>query len=301
MQNIPRQGFNDRVIGKIINNEGKKITSYTYSCFGGTFSDGYKELIRDNKNHAYQFYFVDALTQHTKSTEASQKFIDELVAMGGIRNSTVELASYKHEEWVNGSYSCAEGTPIIVYTLPFDTVSSTELFLVGQCIRLLAVNPQIVLDFFKLREVEPELESSIALQLAHSISFSDERRLTSGQVLLQEYTTVLTNKTFNDFYNEVVQTPIRKASSYKLVLVKDDPSSFVDYNRYFCKSFPTGNIKYDGRIQSTYVQRREGCKYSKEALATYFDTTLYLENIYNPKVLRNPYVNPTEVKQFELV
>jgi hypothetical protein len=299
MQNIPRQP-EERVVGKIVDINGNKMDTYVHSCFGSTFMGDHYATIRNPNSHAYIFYFIDSLTRHTNSTESSQKFIDELVAMGGIRNSTVELTTYENTDYRALYETIPTGTPLIVYTLPFDTVSSSELFLVGQCIRLLAVNPQIVLDFFKLRELEPDLEPSIALQLAHSISFTDERRGQGSQILLQEYTTVLNNKTFNDFYNDVVQTLIRKDTGYRIIL-KDNTMNALDYNSYFCDPTIRGRfLGNDGRNQDYFVSRLGGSKYSKEVLATYFDKELYSKNIYNPKILRSPYKHPTDANHFAL-
>lgn len=284
----------DCVRGAVVGEDGKRIHDYSYQCFGRTFSGEMQESLRVTGAKYYDFFFVDSLTGHLKSTDSTAKYIELLYKMGCIQNS--EVIQTTAEEDQNILRCTSWGTrPIVRMRLDIHKCSAQELFLVGECVRIIATSPQIVVDFLKLTELEPGIELSLLLQMAHVISFGiGHRSQAESNVLIYSGTALLNGKTFTDFYKETKQVPINIASGYGLMVGKDA----ISYQNYFSKKnlmHLTYSSNYE-RNTNIPTSRYSGVKYSEDTIDTFLDEEKMKAALHTNAFSRSPTLPPKEEK-----
>lgn len=280
-------GRSTRVYGQIVREDGTCLCNYDYICFGQSLN--YTEDFRKDKTAKYyDFYFADKVTEHFKGdtsyTDAYLSLLDE--------------ANYRKTAEVSRVEKCPEDIPKSKYMLrlrlPLDEATGQEMFLTGCLIRVLENSPQLVLDCLQLNSLHPDIDKSLLVLMAHVISFSDKYRSQNiSDVLISPSSSVLTGKTFKDFYKDTSKKPKLRTSTNYLGLPK------VTYmQNYFVHS----NIRMPyyhqptKRSLETTLYRVSGVEYKPEVIETFLDVEKAKKFMYTKTFCRNPFIQPPQEK-----
>jgi hypothetical protein len=272
--------------------------AYKNVCYGSIFEDdsSIRKQLALTEAKYLGIYYQDSLSNfYGEDTTITSKFLEAMESTGLYKNTQVTLIETKDVPaqaiWdkLSTQYS-------IHIRHDIDSASSQEMFLIGLCIRTLAIQPQIVDDYVKLLELEPEVDKWKLFIIAHSMHINSERDECGGHRLASKYIAMVNDYTLEDFYKRKEhKTPLRKATSYRLtgnnyyetLFVKDvltQPSDNVFYDKYGVKSLFTGYAK------------REGVRYSKEALQTFLDEDVFRKSLFTKAFSNKPYLPPPEEK-----
>jgi hypothetical protein len=285
----------DRVRGYIGTKDGKIIERYHHICFGRTFQENARKILKQKESEVYVFYFIDSLTEQSGSVDLTDSYIALLHECGAIVNGSISRTFSKEDKNIDVVFDLrhTQKTPFLKLEFDIDKCSSQELFLVGQLIRIVSTSPQIIVDYLELLKLTPDIDKSIVLQLAHMVYFSTRSQVSSN-VLLQPGTALLRSKTFIDFYKEVEQTPIRTANSYYVNPLGGDNSIIDSYQNYF--AHPQKYIRcfseFYKRNHENALYRFGGVDYSPETIETFFDETKMMSSVYTKTFCKQPLLPP---------
>jgi hypothetical protein len=159
-------------------------------CYGSILSSDYSpipKLLEKEEAMFLDVYYQDSLSKHYKEDNTvTLKFLKALESTGLFKNTTVSLIETKLAPSQVKHYRLNSN-----YTLHIrhniDKASAQEMFLIGLSIRTAANQPQIVDDYVKLLELEPEVDKWKLFIIAHCMHINAERTETSGHRLASRY------------------------------------------------------------------------------------------------------------------
>jgi hypothetical protein len=273
---------------------------YKGICYGNIFEPGYSPIPKALKKEEAIYldvYYNDSVTEHYKGdTTVTTKFLEALETTGLFKNTTVKLIETENAPTDVKAHYKISGKYTLHIRHDIDKASAQEMFLIGMCVRTAANQPQIVDDYVRYLELEPEVDKWKLFVISHAMHYHEKRTESNGHRLVSQFFAMVNEYSLEDFYKRAEhKTPLRKATSYRLtgnnyyetLFVKDvltQPSDNVFYDKYGVKSLFTGYAK------------REGVRYSKEALQTFLDEDVFRKSLFTKAFSNKPYLPPPEEK-----
>jgi len=256
--------MNDVFRGAVLDENDGIISSSTAPCYGSFLRDSVQNALRSGRAKWYSVYINDAVTNHYKTKEKTQQFVDLIASTGLLRYTTVSWVE-KLPECLVRSGNNSKGFFLELRT-DIRKSSAQEMFLVGTVMRTLALQPQVITSFLRLHKwFGDKIETSILFVIANSLTFHKAKIYNGrGHKFVDPAISYVTGKTFADALKVCENhPPLNKiVSAYPYTIGQETFFSVCHYIR------------------------RGGSKYSKGILESYLSEAGYNSWVDNPKFCR---------------
>jgi hypothetical protein len=288
----------DRTSATIVTANGRVLIDYVGACYGSIFCQRMCNALSNEDAMYMDVYYNDSITEFYKGdTTITTKFIQTLQETGLYVNTEVTLVPKKEVPPMNDDV-ISFSPYVIKIRHHIDKASAPEMFLIGNCIRTVAIYPEVVCDYVQLLELEPTIDKWQLWIITQAMTLNPKREMMNGHKLGTNYFNLVSDYSLEDFYKRSeCEIPLRKATRYQLHNSEHYDDLFVN-DKVPLIGEGIGATHYGTTRPATGASpRRQGVIYSKEALETFFDVDKLMASLCTPAYSINPYVKYEEPKK----
>jgi hypothetical protein len=164
----------DRLNCFVVDKDNGIIKSFLgQPCFSIMLGRTFPPIIKDPQAQYLDVYYHDTLSEQLVEEGQAEKFITLLKKSGLLRYTQVDLLTPEQVpvELLSTEYNSyhKSGTTIRV-RFDIDVISSAEMFLVGNAIRVIHIHPYIAYNFMKYVELHPDISLWLTFLIAHKLT-----------------------------------------------------------------------------------------------------------------------------------
>jgi hypothetical protein len=177
----------DRLNCFVVDKDNGIIKSFLgQPCFSIMLGSIFPPIINDPQAQYLDVYYHDTLSEQLGEEGQAGKFLALLKKMGLLRYTQVDLLTSEQVPVellsTEGNSYHQSGTTIRV-RFDIDVISSAEMFLVGNAIRVIHIHPYIAYNFMKYVKMHSDVSLWITFLIAHKLRSDASGRTTTGHCI----------------------------------------------------------------------------------------------------------------------